>query len=74
MYNTADNSWTAWQNLTEARYGHGCARLGDNIIVAGGHHNWGRLDSTEIIDIATGVVRSGGPLSKPRQDFIMVTL
>merc|ERR1719189_1965236 len=67
-------AWTAMQDLKNARYAHGCAKLGDKIIVAGGNDNWKRLDSTEIFDIATGVVRYGGQLSRPRQDFQMVTI
>lgn len=74
VYDTAEDTWTSWQDLQEPRFGHGCAKLGNKIIVAGGRNGWGRLATTEIIDIATGVVRPGGKMSKPRQDLQLVTL
>ena len=32
------------------------------------------MSSTEIIDVATGVVRFGGPLKEPRRNLQLVTL
>ena len=74
VYDIVGKSWTTWQNLKHERFGHGCAKLGNKIIVAGGKNYAERLSSTEIIDVTTGVVKNGGPMISPRQNFQLVTL
>ena len=74
VYDIAAKTWTAWHNLKHKRFGHGCAKLGNKIVVAGGRNFAERLSSTEIIDVATGVVRNGGSMKGPRRNFQLVTL
>ena len=67
------NRWPAISNRTY----QGCARIGNNVLIAGGNLNsgsmedpwriFGMLSSTYIIDIATRQLRLGGNMVKPRQ-------
>ena len=37
VFNTVTKTWSDWPNLHDRRRGHNCARLGENIVVAGGY-------------------------------------
>ena len=73
-YDVETETWTRWTDLKEARFGHGCAKLGNKIVIAGGRDTHGYTESTEIIDLASGKVKYGGNLQRPRMDFQMSTL
>ena len=47
----------------------GCAKLGPKVIVAGGYGNGGSLKSTEVVDLKSRRISSGGNLVTPRYWF-----
>ena len=64
-YSTLNQQWlptSTWPSLQTARYAHGCARLGEMAVIAGG---WAG-DSTELIDLKTKVRTTGGVLKSAR--------
>ena len=52
----------------------GCARLGQKLIVAGGYVPAGTLQSTEVVDLETQQLTSGGDMATPRHWFHLATL
>ena len=71
-----------WPKLRIDRYqGHGCARLGHQVIIAGGHGaRWPgdnlkyKSRSTEVLDINKRTLTFGGDLSFSRQFFQLATI
>ena len=56
-YNIATSKWNdTWPQLAEGRRGHSCAKLGSNLMVAGGYSytSFAYSDSTIMIDATTG--------------------
>ena len=56
-YNIATSKWNdTWPQLAEGRRGHSCAKLGSNLMVAGGYSytTFAYSDSTIMIDTTTG--------------------
>ena len=73
-YDTTSGAWTQWPELEEERYGHACARLGDNIIIAGGSYaSWPKTETT-ILDINSREQRVGGPMAVGRERFSLARL
>ena len=73
-YDTTSLAWTQWPELEEERYGHACARLGDNIIIAGGSYaSWPKTETT-ILDINSRRQRVGGPMAVGREGFSLARL
>ena len=51
----------------------GCVKLGDKIIIAGGHDGRTTLQTTEILDLTSRTISKGGNLVTPRRRFHMIT-
>ena len=52
----------------------GCAKLGQKVIIAGGHSGEGKLRSTEVLDLDSRQITAGGDLVSPRFYFHLATL
>merc|ERR1712083_492371 len=52
---------------------HSCAKHGDKVIVAGGKGG-GYLQSTEVLDITTRTISTGGDMASPRSYFNLATI
>lgn len=71
-YDITTASWTDWPPLQIGRRHHACARLGDNIIIAGGLSE--DVSSTTILSLANGEQRHGQHMTSARYDFGMAQL
>jgi len=64
---TSINGWKEAGRLKTNREGWGgCAKIGQKVIIAGGLYNWGVLRSTEVLDLDTREITSGGDMASPR--------
>ena len=73
QYDAARGDFQSWPSLYTQRWGHACARLGDTVVVAGGVSvAFTIMDSTTLLDLATGEERQGGRMASPRTWFGMV--
>merc|ERR1712110_188520 len=69
---SSEEGWrdsTLWPTLETRRdRTPGCAKIGDKVILAGGK-NYGRraLQSTEVLDITTRTISTGGDMASPRR-------
>ena len=67
-------SWTKdWSSLDEGRKGHSCARIGKQVVIAGGYsfkYN-AYVSHTEIMDVTTGVVTVHITMNHARAFFSM---
>ena len=84
---TSNQGWMSanrWPTLS-SWHGHGCARIGRNVLIAGGFnggyvngkwrdHHGEKVRNTKIIDIATRKVRLGGNLVTPRAYHRLATV
>ena len=52
----------------------GAQLVGNQVLVAGGSNGTATLDSTDIVDIATGIVVAGPNMSSPREELTATTL
>merc|ERR1712110_756869 len=79
---TSEEGWrdsTLWPTLETSRsLTPGCAKLGNKVIVAGGTDGgWGGgrvLQSTEVLDITTRTISTGGDIATPRRWFNLATI
>merc|ERR550519_1104218 len=67
-YDTRTGNWTQWPELAEHRYYHSCAKLGENIIIAGGFDG-DYLATTSILNISSQEERAGGDINTARIYF-----
>ena len=71
---TSEEGWrdsTLWPTLKTSRYyTPGCAKIGNKVIVAGGYD----LQSTEVLDITTRTISTGGDMAAPRRWFNLATI
>lgn len=80
-YNSRNSSWSLWQPLIEARYGHACTMLSDEIFIAGGQdpqdsstgQDLVAYNTTTILNIKTRVERRGGEMLTGRAFFGLIT-
>ena len=74
---TSDKGWresTRWPTLKTSRSAQpGCARIGNKVIITGGL-NGRKLRSTEILDLTSRTLSSGGDMAWPRIHFKLATL
>merc|ERR1712141_820193 len=52
----------------------GCAKIGDKVILAGGTGGGRVLQSTEVLDITTRTISTGGDMATPRRSFNLATI
>merc|ERR1719510_1313590 len=75
---TSEEGWrdsTLWPTLKTSRdYGPGCAKHGNTVIVAGGGGGGRVLQSTEVLDITTRTISTGGDTAAPRYQFSLATI
>merc|ERR1712110_487173 len=76
---TSEEGWrdsTLWPTLKTWRYDHSCTKHGDKVILAGGYDYGGRRDlqSTEVLDITTRTISTGGDMAAPRAWFNLATI
>ena len=64
-----------WPRLGTERWGHGCARVGDKIVVAGGRSSTNIIQySTEVLSISERTTKTVGRLNTARYGHVMVAL
>ena len=67
-----------WPPLPKQRQGHVCSTIGRKVVIVGGDLTEGGLESaftsTDILDLDSKLVRTGGILQTPRQFFQLVTV
>jgi len=69
-FDAESSSWSQWPSLGQQRWGHSCAVLGNDLVLAGGwDENSKILDTTSILSLTDKSERQGGPLIKPRAAF-----
>jgi len=74
-YDIETGEWTEWPSLSQGRYGHSCALLGDKIVLSGGFSDDGYyLKTTFILDFGLGEERLGGDMSVERIYFGMIAV
>merc|ERR1712228_938231 len=74
---TSEEGWrdsTLWPTLGPGRYAHSCTKLGDKVILAGGNGGGGVLQSTEVLDITTRTISTGGDMATPRRWLNLATI
>ena len=75
---TSSQGWREegwWPKMeTTSRWGPGCAKLGDKIIIAGGYDGRTTTQTTEILDLTSRTISKGGNLVTPRYFFHMITI
>ena len=74
VYSTLTSNWTKdWTSLDEGRKGHACARIGKEVVIAGGYsfdlNQY--VGHTDILDITTGVVTDHIMMTYARAFFSM---
>ena len=73
---TSNDSWEEagrWPTLKKGRGLFGCAKIGQKVIIAGGWAS-GALSSTEVLDLDSRQISSGGELAAPRYRFHIATI
>ena len=64
-----------WPALKTSRsFQQGCAKIGQQVIIAGGNGNGGPLSSTEVLDLVNRQITSGGEMVTPRRHFHVSTI
>ena len=74
---TSEEGWrdsARWPTLTTSRYQGGCAKTGNKVIIAGGHSSGAYHKSTEVLDIETRTISTGGDMASPRAYFNLATV
>ena len=76
---TSSSGWREagrWPSLGSYRDNSpGCAKVGQKVIIAGGNSKTGgSLKSTEVLDLATHSLASGGEMATARTWFLLVTI
>ena len=74
VYSTLTSNWTKdWTSLDKGRKGHGCARIGKQVVIAGGYSfEFNRyFGHTKIMDVDTGAVTSSIVMTYARAFFSM---
>jgi len=75
---TSINGWREagrWPRLKTTRYSWpGCAKLGQKVIIAGGVKSAEFLSSTEVLDLGSREITTGGDLATPRTYFHLATI
>ena len=64
-------SSTQWPKLRKSRQAHGCARIGDRVVITGGH---GGLRSTEVLNLVQMQITEEGEMATSRGFFRLITL
>ena len=66
--------YLAWPELEVERYGHSCARIGDDVVITGGSYaSWPKTETT-ILSISSGLQRVGGEMGEGRERFGLAIL
>merc|ERR1712226_1443218 len=74
---TSEEGWrdsTLWPTLETSIYGHSCIKHGNKVILAGGYGGGGVSQSTEVLDITTRTISTGGDMATPRYAFNLATI
>merc|ERR1712228_239999 len=74
---TSEEGWrdsTLWPTLGPGRYAHSCTKHGNTVILAGGNGGGGVLQSTEVLDITTRTISTGGDMATPRRWLNLATI
>lgn len=75
---TSSSGWqsaTKWPRLQTSRTANpGCSKIGNNIVIAGGHNSGQFLRSTELLDLSTKSLVYAGDLNSPRGYFHLATI
>lgn len=75
---TSINGWREagrWPRLSTTRWSWpGCAKLGQKVIIAGGVKSAEFLRSTEVLDLGSREITTGGDLATPRTYFHLATI
>merc|ERR1719500_710527 len=62
------------QLQTRRLYQPGCSKIGDQVVIAGGHDDSESLRSTVVLDLTTRTIAYAGDLNSPRSGFHMATI
>ena len=72
-YDLITQSWSIFTPLTRERYGHGCAMLGDKMVVSGGYSYYDSLlDTVEMMNMKTETWSHTISLISPREKHVMM--
>ena len=69
-YHTHSDTWTQWPDLLQPRKLLFCAKVGEELLIAGGEGD----ASTTIMDLVTGEQRSGGEMTTARGDYFRMVV
>ena len=69
-YNTDSDTWTQWPDLVQPRKLLFCAKVGEELLIAGGEVD----TSTTIMDLVTGEQRPGGDMTTARGDYFRMVV
>ena len=69
-YDTDSDTWTRWPDLVQPRKLLFCAKVGGELLIAGGEGD----ASTTIMDLVTGEQRAGGEMTTARGDYFRMVV
>ena len=69
-YHTDSDTWTQWPDLVQPRKLLFCAKVGEELLIAGGEVD----TSTTIMDLVTGEQRPGGDMTTARGDYFRMVV
>ena len=69
-YHTDSDTWTQWPDLVQPRKLLFCAKVGGELLIAGGEGD----ASTTIMDLVTGEQRAGGEMTTARGDYFRMVV
>jgi len=75
---TSSEGWREagrWPELKTSReFRPGCSKIGQKVIIAGGHNDGASLSSTEVLDLVSRRISSEGEMASPRRWFHLATI